>query len=293
VTGKDADWTVTVLPGNRTSGWLTVSPLSGKGPVQLTLTANAADFAPGAYRALLVFQSATAAPQTLTVPVMLVLGPNNSGLAIRAVGNAATLNGTAAPGSMITVFGSNLAAKTNLATGSPVDFINSGVTASVNGVPAPVLFASPGQLNIQVPYAAGIGPAVLSINNNGQVAGALFQVAASAPGIFADEQGSLIPHTTVKAGAVATLYLTGAGEVAPALKTAYSPTAANQVKAVLPVSVTVAGVQAFVQSASLAANQLGTLQVSFIVPPDTPSGPQPVIVTVGKSASPAANVTVQ
>jgi uncharacterized protein (TIGR03437 family) len=293
VTNKDAEWSVTVLPGNRTSGWLTVSPLTGKGPAQLTLTVNAAGFALGAYRALLVIQSSSAMPQTLTVPVMLVLGPNSSGIAISAVGNAATFKATAAPGSVVSVFGSQLANATKLATGSPIDFINSAVTASVNGVPAPVVYASPTQLNVQVPYAAGAGPAVLSINNDGQVAGVLFPLAPSAPGIFADAAGNAIPQAAVKAGAVATVYLTGAGEVAPALKTGYSTTVINNYKAVLPVAVTVGGVPAFVQLAALATNQIGTLQVSFIVPPDTASGPQPVVVTVGKSASPPVNIVIQ
>ncbi len=293
VSSKDAEWSITVLPGNRTSGWLTVSPLSGKGPAQITLTANGAGFAVGAYRALLVIQSATATPQTLTVPVMLVLGPNSSGISISAVGNAATFQGTAAPGSVISVFGSQFADVTKLATGSPINFINSGVTANVNGVPAPVVYASPTQLNVQVPYAAGAGPAVLSINNNGQVAGALFQVAPSAPGVFADAAGNAIPQAAVKAGATATVYLTGAGEVTPTLRTGYAPTVANQVKAVQPVSVSMGGAPVFVQSAALAINQIGVLQVSFIVPPGTTAGPQPVVVTVGKASSPPVNITVQ
>ncbi len=295
VSDKAAEWTVTVLPGNRTTGWLNVSPLSGKGPAQLTLTARGAGFGNGAYRALLVIQSAGAAPQTLTVPVMLLMGPNTSGIRIHSVGNAATFKETAAPGSMVTVFGSQLASATRLATGSPIDFANSGVTATVNGVPAPVVYTSPSQLNVQVPYAAGAGPAVLGINNNGEIAGYLFQVAPSAPGIFVDADGNVAPKSSVKAGALATLYLTGIGEVSPALKTAYAPSTAvsGQAKPMLPVSVTVGGVPAFVQVAALAPNQIGTAQVTFLVPAGAPAGTQPVVVTVGSAASPAANLIVQ
>ena len=295
VSDKAAEWTVTVLPGNRTTGWLTVSPLSGKGPSQLTLTARGTGFGNGAYRALLVVQSAGATPQTLTVPVMLVMGPDSSGIAIHSAGNAATFKETAAPGGLVTVYGSQLAPATKLATGSPIDFANSGVTATVNGVPAPVVYASPTQLNVQVPYAAGTGPAVLGINNNGEVAGYLFAVAPAAPGIFVDADGNVAPKASVKAGAVATVYVTGIGEVTPALKTAYAPSTAvsGQAKPVLPVSVTVGGVPAFVQVAALAPNQIGTAQVSFLVPADAPAGTQAVVVTVGGASSPAANLTVQ
>ena len=290
VSDKNADWTVTVLPGNRTTGWLTVSPLSGKGPGQLNLTARGTGFGAGAYRALIVIQSADAMPQTLTIPVMFILGPNGSGIDIGSVGNAASFGNIAAPGSIISVFGSQLAGATKLAAGSPVDFANSGVNATVNGVPAPVVYASPTQLNVQVPYATGAGPAVLGINNNGQVAGWLFQVAPSAPGIFAGAPGA-----TWKPGAPATVYVTGAGEVTPALKTGYAPSTAisGQAKPVLPVSVTVGGLSAFVQAASLAPNLIGTAQITFLIPAGTAPGPQPVVVTVGKASSPAVNLTVE
>ena len=295
VSSPDAEWTVTVLPGNRTAGWLTVSPLSGKGPGQLTLTARGTGFGNGAYRALLQIQSNRAVPQILTVPVMLTMGPNGSGMAVRGVGNAASFRQAAAPGGILSVFGSQLANDTKAAAGNPIAYTNSGVTATVNGIPAPVVYASPNQLNVQVPYAAGAGTAVLGVNNNGEIAGYLFQIAPSAPGVFVDSDGNLAPKATGKAGAVATVYLTGVGEVSPALKTAYAPSTASTAsyKPVLPVSVTVGGVPAFVQSATLVRNQVGTAQVSFLIPADMPAGPQPVIVTVGNTPSPAVNLIVQ
>jgi uncharacterized protein (TIGR03437 family) len=285
-----------VIPGNRAAGWLTVSPLSGKGPAQLTLTARGAGYGDGAYRALLQFQSAGASPQTLTVPVMLVMGSNTSGIAISGVGNAATYKGSAAPGAVIAVFGTGLAGATNLATGSPINFSNSGVTAFINSVPAPVIYVSPNQLNVQVPYAAGAGPAVLSINNNGQVAGYLFQIDPAAPGVFTDASGNAITSAPVKAGSTATVYITGAGEITPALKTAYYPSSASSAlgyKPLLPLSVTAGGAPAFVQSVSHALNQIGVLQVSFVVPQDTPPGPLPVVVRLGHAESPVVNVPVQ
>ena len=78
--------------------------------------------------------------------------------------------------------------------------------------PTPLLYASPTQLNIQVPYEAGAGPAVLGINNNGQIAGYLFQVAPSSPGIVS-VNGAISPTASAKQGAYATLYVTGVGDV--------------------------------------------------------------------------------
>jgi uncharacterized protein (TIGR03437 family) len=285
-----ADWTVTVLPGNRTTRWLTVSPLSGRGPGTINLTAQGAGFADGAYRALLVIQSASAMPQTITIPVMFVVGPNSSGITIRSVGDAAGFQKTGAPGGILSVFGSQLANATNLATGSPIEFANSGVTATVNGIPAPVVYASPTQLNVQVPYGAGSGPAVLGINNNGQVAGWMLPIAPSAPAVFKDAV-----LASARVPAQVTVYVTGVGEVTPALKTAYAPNTpvSGQAKPVLPVSVTVGGVPAFVQIAALAPNLIGTAQITFLLPSGLAAGPQPIVVTVGKASSAPVPLTIQ
>jgi len=220
---------------------------------------------------------------------MLVMGPNSSGITITSALNGGNFQDTAAPGGIVSVFGSQLAETTNLASGSPISFANSGVSATVNGLAAPVVYASPTQLNVQVPYEAGAGPAVIGINSNGQIAGALFQIAPSAPGIFT------VSPATAKAGAQVTAYVTGVGEVLPTLKTAYAPSTAvsGQAKPVLPVSVTVGGVPAFVQIAVLSPNRIGTAQITFTIPAETAAGPQPVVVTVGKASSPAATITVQ
>ncbi len=160
----------------------------------------------------------------------------------------------------------------------------------MNGIAAPLVYVSPGQLNLQIPYSAGAGPAVLGINNNGQIAGFQFNIAPSAPGIYGDSTGNIVPQSTAVAGAIATLYVTGAGEVTPALKTAYWPTsttaAANLPKPILPLSVTVGGVPAFLQFFGLPSGILGTTQVNFTVPASLAPGTYPVVVTVG-GVSPA------
>ena len=43
---------------------------------------------------------------------------------------------------------------------------------------------SAGKVNVQVPYETGLGPAVVSINNNGEVASFPFTVAVTAPGLY-------------------------------------------------------------------------------------------------------------
>ena len=292
-------WTAAVYPANRTTSWLSLSSLSGTGSSQITLAANGTGFEPGVYRATIVIQSANSVPQFINVPVMLVLGGSTSGTAITSVANPASDYATVSPGMLLNVLGSNLAAATKTASGNPLPFSTGGVSATVNGLAAPVVSTSPTMLTIQVPYEVGAGPAVLGVNNNGQIAGYQIQIAASSPGIFADSSGNVLPSSTVAQGGLTTLYLTGAGDVTPALKTAYegppvtSVTPASTLpKPVLPLSVTVGGVPAFVQFAGIPPGLIGTIQVNLIVPASVPVGSQPVVVTVGGVSSPAVNLTV-
>ena len=138
---------------------------------------------------------------------------------------------------------------------------------------------------------------MLGVNNNGQIAGFTFQMSAASPGIFADASGNLVPSPVVAQGALTSLYVTGTGEVTPALKTAYSPSSTTAIaslpRPVLPLSVTVGGVPAFVQFAGVSAGLVGTLQVNIIVPSNAPTGNQPVVITVGGVKSAPVNIVVQ
>jgi uncharacterized protein (TIGR03437 family) len=296
-TDKTQAWTVSVYPANRMAGWLTVSPLSGTGPAQITLSANGAGYGPGAYRASIVIQSQNAQPQSITVPVMFVLGGATSGMAITGIGNAFSASDKGAPGMLLSIYGKNLAKEpVEAAVISPKPYELGGVSAVVNGIAAPILAVSPTQVNIQIPYEVGAGPAVLGLNNNGEIAGFAFQVAPAAPGILTDADGMVAPQATAQIGKIATLLLTGAGDLVGLPRTAFStsPTAslANGFKPALPVSLTVAGVPAFVQTAATAPGQVGVLQVNFIVPDSTPTGTQPLVVTIG-GASATAKVVVE
>jgi uncharacterized protein (TIGR03437 family) len=290
---KTAPWTAAAFPANRTTAWLGASQFSGTGPAQISLTASGAGFEPGAYRATLVIQSPSAVPQSIAVPVMFVLGPNTAGMAIGGVANPATYSAAVSPGMLVAVFGANLASAASTASGNPLPYSLGGVSAAVNGIAAPLAYVSPTQVNIQIPYEVGAGPAVLGIDNHGQIAGFQFQISASAPGIFADANGSLIPTPAVARAGTTTLFLAGAGEVSNLIPTAYSPTSATTYKPLLPLSVTVGGAPAFLQSAGLTPNQFGVTQVKFTLPSSVPAGVQPVVVTVGGVSSPPVNVTVQ
>jgi uncharacterized protein (TIGR03437 family) len=289
-------WAASVLPANRTSSWLTVSPRSGAGPGQVVLQASAAGLANGVYRAIVSLEASNAVPQAISVPVTLVVG-GSSTMTIDAMGNNASGSAVFAPGMQAAVYGSQLAPALQATTRIPIPFTLAGVSATVNGVSAPLYAISASQINLQIPYETGSGTAVLAVNNNGQVASYSFTIAAAAPGIF----GSLIDNTTggrgsARPGDVMTIFITGAGDLTPSLPTGATPpsttAARNLPKPRLPLTVTVGGETADIAFAGNASGLVGLTQVNFTVPASAAPGPQALIVTVGTAASDPVTLTI-
>ncbi|MGP8243265.1 MAG: protease pro-enzyme activation domain-containing protein [Bryobacteraceae bacterium] len=287
--GGSPQWTAAVSPSNLTTAWLTVAPLSGAGATQLSVTASAAGLAGGVYYATLLIQSVNATPQFLSVPVVLVVG-GSSNLTIGGVSNAASGKVSFAPGMLMSVYGTNLSPKAQHAGSVPLPLNMQGVTATVNGVSAPLLDVSPGQLNLQVPYETGAGTAILGVNNNGQVTSFPFQVGPSAPGIFMDGGGNLVPYASGQRGQILLAFITGEGDVTPPVIT--GATTSQLPPPALPATLTVGSLPATIDFIGIPGGLVGVTQINFTVPPGVPLGPQPVVVTVGGVASPPVTLTV-
>jgi len=295
--GASTAWTVGVSPANPATGWFTVSPRRGTGAAQLNLQAASAGLSPGVYTAVLNIQATDAIPQAINVPVTLVIGASGN-TRITAVANAGSYRSAAAPGMLMTIFGTQLApvpAQTNLGV-LPLSL--NGVSATVNGVTAPIVAISPVQMSVQVPYETGLGTAVLGVNNNGQTAAFYFPVSLAAPGFvgFALDPNLGVPIPSAKAGTGIVLEMTGDGDVTPFLPTGSSPPAGTAIarlpKPRLPVSVTVGGLTAAISFVGIAPGSIGLTELDITIPAKTPAGIQPVVVTVGGIASPPLNLIV-
>ena len=72
---------------------------------------------------------------------------------VNAVVNGASFAAGApvAPGSIASIFGSNLASTSAAVAGVPLPTLLADAKVSLNGVAAPLFFVSPGQINFQVP----------------------------------------------------------------------------------------------------------------------------------------------
>ncbi|HEX5227362.1 MAG TPA: protease pro-enzyme activation domain-containing protein [Bryobacteraceae bacterium] len=290
-------WTVSIVPAGAISSWLTVTPQSGSGTTDLTISAAAGSLGPGVYTATLAIESDTAKPQYLSVLVTMLVG-DSSKIAIGGVANAASNLQAFSPGMLLSVYGSGLApAGVAQPTGTiPLPLNSHGITATVNGLTAPLYYISPGQLNIQVPYEVASGTAVLGVNNNGQVASFPFKMTAAGPGVFTDAKGALVPNASGAAGATLVAFITGAGNLNQMIPTGFTPFAdtpiADLPKTLLPVKVTVGGKPAAVQFAGMSSGLVGVVQINFVLPSGLAAGSQNVVISVGGVAAQPASVTI-
>jgi uncharacterized protein (TIGR03437 family) len=293
--GPNQKWTVSVFPANGTTQWLTVNPTSGTGPGEVLVYGSSDGLSIGTVFGNLVFQSGGATAQTVEVPVALSYGVLNF-VDISGAGNAASFTQSFAPGMVMSIFGTRLALSTSQAHSAPLPTTLNGVSATVNGVPAPIYYASPSQVNIQIPYETSAGTAVVGINNNSAVATYFFKVTAAAPGIFTGKNNALAPASTAKAGDTIALYMTGDGDTNIYLPNGTSPRSGTPLNALpsprLPVTVTVGGSPASIVFAGITPGLVGETQVNFTVPSGVAPGVQPVVVTVGGTSSAPVNLTI-
>lgn len=192
--------------------------------------------------------------------------------------NAATSQPAIAPGSLISIYGVNLAAAEASAPSLPLPKLLGGTVVSINGIAAPLLFVSPGQINAQVPLEIPPGDATLTVQA-GTLASAPvpFAVVPVAPGIW--PAGS----APVAVGQYISIYGTGQGMV-----DASEPFALP----LAPVTAQVGAQQAQVSFAGMAPGMAGVLQVNLLVPPVDP-GRHDLFITIGGVKSNAVPLWVQ
>jgi len=135
-----------------------------------------------------------------------------------------------APGTLVSIFGTNLAASTAQAAVVPLPTTLEGVSVSVNGIPAPLFFVSPEQINIQTPFGVSGAEAVVRVNNAGELSNEVpVPVAKTSPAVFSVDLSGFGPGTFTHAdfapvteqdpallGETIIIFLTGLGDVSPA-----------------------------------------------------------------------------
>jgi uncharacterized protein (TIGR03437 family) len=183
-----------------------------------------------------------------------------------------------------------------------------GTQVMLGTVAAPVIYSSATQVNAIAPYEiAGQSQATVAVQYQGGVATQTIQVQSASPGAFtldASGAGPVVaanqdfslngPSNPAAKGSRVTVYWTGGGQTNPPGVTG------SVVGAVLkwltqPISVTVGNQPATVTFDGAAPTFVdGVDQLNIQLSPNTPSGAQSLVITVGGIAGPASGtITVQ
>lgn len=207
---------------------------------------------------------------------------------INSVVSAADSKSAAAPGGLVTVYGSNLS-PTNQATSQipvPTALANSCIT--VNGQPIPLIFVSPGQVNAQMPFQAVGAETVVVHTPAGTSDNFNLVVQPNSPAIFlsgvAGPQTNLPTVIRLADGLLATdsnpihpgdslvIYLTGLGQTNPAGATGLPAPGSPLASALTATAVTLGGMNLPLTYAGLAPGEVGVYQINLNVPGGVPTG---------------------
>jgi uncharacterized protein (TIGR03437 family) len=217
--------------------------------------------------------------------------------------NAASFAAQVSPGALATLFGKNFIGTGESGAASvPLPPSFAGVSVSVDGRAAPVLFISTDQINFQIPWETATGSATITVSSSGiKTAAVTVTVVAAAPGLFYQGSHAIAQNfdyslnsssNPAKAGDIIIAYLTGAGAVSPPVADG-APASSNPNSTVTSkVTASIGSVAAQVQFAGLAPNFVGLWQVNIIVPAGLAQGDYPLTISVDGQTSNAANVSV-
>jgi uncharacterized protein (TIGR03437 family) len=163
------------------------------------------------------------------------------------------------------------------ASSFPLPLQLGGTAVSIGGVPAPILYASPAQLNVQVPFEVPPGNAVINVTVSGTVTATnSLTILSSAPGVFMLPQGwaAVVNQNgavnsasqPASGGSVIAAYVTGLGAVSPAIGDGQEAPDSPLSRVTNQVTAMIGSIPAQVQFAGLAPGFAGLYQVNILVP---------------------------
>jgi uncharacterized protein (TIGR03437 family) len=296
------------------TNWLSVTTSAGTVSANnsiVTLAVDPTNLSAGTYNGTVTVAGSNGAAGPATVNVSLTVAPPLPSIT-RVVNAASYLDSPIAAGELLTIFGTHLGP----ATGLPLALDPSGKVATtlggvqvlVGAYPAPLIYASSGQVSAVAPYEIGtpflVNP-TLVVKYLGQSSGGMQMTqAGAAPAIFTANssgsgQGAILnsdysANSTLNpalSGDIVQIFMTGEGQTAPAgvsgRITGVSAIGPLTPQPLLRVSVAIDGQPASVQFYGEAPYLVaGVMQLNVQIPSNARSGNLPVVVTFGAEGNP-------
>jgi uncharacterized protein (TIGR03437 family) len=212
-----------------------------------------------------------------------------------SVVNGASQLAALSPGSLVTVYGVDLALETRAANFSPLALALGGAEILLNGQPIPIVFASQGQVNAQIPPAAAPGAAKIRARVDGKQSAEIdVQILPAAPGIFVyganravaqNQDGAINGEASPEAvGNFAVLYFTGIGATDDPVAAGALAPSSPLARAANPAELRVGESVANVLFVGLSPGFIGLGQVNFQVPEMDP-GSYPITLRIAGQVS--------
>lgn len=236
------------------------------------------------------------------------------------VNTASYSSGGVAPGSIVSIFGTNLASQQVTADSVPLPTtLGNVISVTFDSIPAPLYFVSSGQINAQVPWEVlADGSSSASVNvivttSAGSSSPQTVQVAAARPGIFTTSANgagqaiatdnsdglvaalagaiNILTTRPIQIGSYLIIWCTGLGAV-----DADVPDGANTGGAIVNTlatpTVLIGGVQATLVYSVLSPQYAGEYQIAVQVPANTPTGNAVPLQIQMSGVTTLANVTI-
>jgi uncharacterized protein (TIGR03437 family) len=221
--------------------------------------------------------------------------------------------GPFAPNSVVSLFGLNLARGTTAATadsirGNMLPSQLGGTSVYVDNIPAPLFYASPGQVNFLIP--SNLIPhnaAVRVVRDNVTGPSVAVTIAAAAPALFIADGYALAQDWNANnalatasapahSGDTIVLYATGLGATQPNPAPGEIPHFAAAISSAASLRILLGGAAidpSLVKYAGLTPGWAGLYQVNFILPTGLAPDPEVVVTVGGQASAPGLKLAVR
>ena len=286
---------------------------------QLIVSITAEDVASSGTASIVVFNPLPGGGESTSVFFSITEGPESPVITSAGLVNGASFRGPfPAPGSLASLFGSNLAATSAVAEALPLPAMLGDVSVHLNNFTAPLFSVSPQQINFQVPWELlGQTQASLTVTADGRTSRPVtIYFSAFAPGLFSTNsqgvgQGAILINNSwevaapigafagrtarpARRGEFVTIFSTGLGTVTNPPASGAAPAAEQLSTTTTSAAVTIGGITARVSFAGLAPGFVGLYQVNVQVPENTPAGSAvPVVLTIGGISSNTVTMAIE